>query len=107
QQAVATQAYVVSLTSGQRKTAHHSAEEYVQARITTPAKAAYTSARVAPASEQLIKAAVRLADLLNAGAWKGAATLWHRPPRRPASESGRLLSRPGAPRTGDPAPEGP
>ena len=70
QQAVATQAYVVSLTNGQRKTAHHSAEEYVQARITTPAKAAYTPARVAPASDQLVKAAVRLADLLNAVAWK-------------------------------------
>ncbi len=66
---MASQVYVLQLADGQRKTAHHGNEEYVQATITAPTKAQYTPGRVAPAAEQLVKATVRLADLLNAIAW--------------------------------------
>jgi hypothetical protein len=46
-QAVASQAYEVTLTSGRRKTAHHGTEGYCAgADHPTPAKAGYTPSRV-------------------------------------------------------------
>lgn len=71
QQAVAAKAYTVNLASGIKHVDSHTHEASVLATIASPTKANYTTtARAAATREQLTKAAVRLADLLNAIAWK-------------------------------------
>ena len=71
EQAVATNAYTVNLASGIKHVDSHTHEASVLATITSPTKANYTTAARATATgDQLTKAAVRLADLLNAIAWK-------------------------------------
>jgi S1/P1 nuclease len=70
QQAVAAQAYTVTLTNGVKHVDSHTREASVLATVTAPTKAGYTTAaRTDATNEQLIKAAVRLADLLNAIVW--------------------------------------
>jgi hypothetical protein len=49
---------------------HDTSEEYLKATITSPTKTTYVADHVAFVREQLTKAAVRLADLLNAIDWK-------------------------------------
>ena len=70
--AVKSEAYKLTLIRGTiEETAHGSnSERYVDATIKSPTKAAYVTARVKFAREQLTKAAVRLADLLNAIKWE-------------------------------------
>ena len=71
QQAVAAKAYTVTLGKGIKHVDSHTHEASVLATITSPTKAGYTTAARATATgEQLTKAAVRLADLLNAIAWQ-------------------------------------
>ena len=67
--AVETQAYRVTL-SGARLQTTDGGSEVFQARIASPSRHAYTSARVRAARDQLVKATIRLADLLNAIQWK-------------------------------------
>jgi hypothetical protein len=66
---VASQVYPPSLTTGRVKLDTHGEEESVLARITSPTKNAYVANHVAEARAQLLKAAVRLAALLNAIVW--------------------------------------
>ena len=70
QQAVKSRIYDVSLRDGQVKTNSHGDDPYVEAVIVTPSKPTYVRAHIAPAEEQLMKATVRLAALLNAIDWK-------------------------------------
>lgn len=71
QQAGAAKAYVVTLTNGIKHVDSHTQEASVLATIASPTQANYTTAaRATATAEQLTKAAVRLADLLNAIAWK-------------------------------------
>lgn len=70
QQAVKSRIYDVSLRDGQVKTNSHGDDPYVEAAIVTPTKPTYVRAHIAPAEEQLMKATVRLAALLNAIDWK-------------------------------------
>jgi len=71
QQVVAVKAYTVNLASGIKPVDSHTHEASVIATITSPTKANYTTtARATATGGQLTKAAVRLADLLNAIAWK-------------------------------------
>jgi hypothetical protein len=67
--AVASEAYRVTLSSAKLHTTESGGEVF-QARIASPSRKAYTAARVRAARDQLVKATVRLADLLNAIAWK-------------------------------------
>ena len=70
-QAVSANAYVVNLANGVKHVDPHTHEASVLATITSPTKASYpTAERTAATQTQLVKAAVRLADLLNAIAWK-------------------------------------
>ena len=61
--------YVVSLTAGRTKINAHTGEQSVLATISSPTKTAYTKAHEAAVNDQLVKATIRLADLLNAIAW--------------------------------------
>ena len=71
QQAVAAKAYTVTLKNGIKNVDTHTHEASVLATVSAPTKAGYTTTvRATAAGEQLTKAAVRLADLLNAIAWK-------------------------------------
>lgn len=71
QQAVTAKAYTLTLAKGIKNVDSHTHEASVFATITSPTQALYTTtARAAATGEQLAKAAVRLADLLNAIAWK-------------------------------------
>ena len=70
QQAVKSRIYDVSLRNGQVKTNSHGDDPYVEAVIVTPSKETYVRTHIAPAEEQLMKATVRLAALLNAIDWK-------------------------------------
>ena len=70
QQAVASHAYPGSLKNGKTKINAHTGEQSVLVTIASPTKAAYTQAHEATASDQLVRASVRLADLLNAITWK-------------------------------------
>jgi hypothetical protein len=67
--AVASRAYPSSLSTGVVKVDTDGDDDSVQARIVTPAKAAYTTSHVATAKAQLVKAAIRLAALFNAIQW--------------------------------------
>ena len=69
-QAVKSRIYDVSLRNGQVKTNSHGDDPYVEAVIVTPSKQTYVRNHIAPAEEQLMKATVRLAALLNAIDWK-------------------------------------
>ena len=70
QQAGAAQAYTVTLTNGIKHVDAHTHEASVLATITSPAETTYTTtARATATRDQLVKATVRLADLLNAIAW--------------------------------------
>jgi hypothetical protein len=69
-QAVKSHAYPTNLQNGSVQSAHGGDELYMQATIASPAKAAYADAHAPVGAEQLLKAAVRLADVLNAIAWK-------------------------------------
>jgi len=61
---------VVNLANGVKHVDPHTHEASVPT-ITSPTKASYpTAERTAATQTQLVKAAVRLADLLNAIAWK-------------------------------------
>jgi len=62
--------YVVSLTTGRTKINAHTGEQSVLATISSPTKTAYTKAHEAAVNDQLVKATIRLADLLNAIAWQ-------------------------------------
>lgn len=65
----ASDAYGIKLAGAKLQTTEGGTEIF-QARIASPSRHAYTNARVRAAREQLVKATVRLADLLNAIAWK-------------------------------------
>ena len=67
--AVATQTFGVTL-AGAKLQPTESGTEVFQARIASPSRQAYTSTRVRAARDQLVKATVRLAELLNSIAWK-------------------------------------
>jgi hypothetical protein len=67
--AVASDAYPTKLTHGTVKTGRAD-ERYLEATIVAPALQPYVASRTQAASQQLLKAAVRLADLLNAVAWR-------------------------------------
>jgi S1/P1 Nuclease len=69
QQAVASGAYELRLDEGIVHVSH-TGEQSTQARITSPAKTKYAADHVGAAQGQLIKAATRLAELLNAIDWK-------------------------------------
>jgi hypothetical protein len=67
--AVTAEAYGVKLAAAKLQ-GTESGNEFLQARIASPSRPAYTNARVRAARDQLVKAAIRLAELLNAIAWK-------------------------------------
>ena len=64
-EAVGSHAYPGSLKNGRTKINVHTGEQSVLATIASPTKTAYTQAHEATASDQLVRATVRLADLLN------------------------------------------
>ena len=66
QQAVASQAYRLKLKNGRTKINAHTDEQSVLAAISSPTKTAYTKTHETAVNDQLVKATVRLADLLNA-----------------------------------------
>ena len=68
--AVKSRAYPTNLTNGSVKSAHGGDELYMQATIVSPVKTVYVASHAGAGAEQLLKAAVRLADMLNAIAWK-------------------------------------
>ena len=70
QQAVKSGVYDVKLKNGHVETNTHGEDPYVAATITAPSKQSYVRARVAAAEEQLMKATIRLASLLNAIDWR-------------------------------------
>jgi len=61
--------YVVSLTAGRTKINAHTGEPSVWATIRSPTKARTSKAHEAAVSNHLVKATIRLADLLRAIAW--------------------------------------
>ena len=63
------QAFGVKL-AGAKVQVSESGNEVFQARIASPSRPAYTSARIRAARDQLVKASIRLAALLNAIEWK-------------------------------------
>jgi hypothetical protein len=67
--AVAAEAYGVKLAEAHVHSMP-SGERFLQAKIVAPSKTAYTNARIAAVRTQLVKATVRLADLLNTIDWK-------------------------------------
>jgi len=70
QQAVKSGVYDVNLKDGRVETHEHEDDPYVKAAIVTPSKTAYVRNHVALGQDQLMKATVRLAALLNAIEWK-------------------------------------
>ena len=69
QRAVVTHAYPSSLQQGRVKPGAHADDDSILAKIATPTKNAYTANHVGAARTQLVKAAVRLAAMLNAIVW--------------------------------------
>ena len=67
---VAADAYPTRLANGTIKTSRGGDERYLEATIISPTKDAYIATHATTAARQLLKAAVRLADLLNAIAWR-------------------------------------
>ena len=67
--AIRAEVYSVKL-AGAKVQATDGGSEMFQAKIAFPSRQTYAAARVRAAREQLVKAAVRLAELLNALAWK-------------------------------------
>jgi len=67
--AATSHTYPTKLKDGSVQSAHGGDELYMQATIVSPAKAVYVDAHAAAAAEQLLKAAIRLADVFNAIAW--------------------------------------
>src|SRR5215475_986092 len=68
--AATSHAYPTKLKDGSVQSAHGGDELYMQAMIASPAKAVYVDTHADAATAQLLKAAVRLADVLNAIDWK-------------------------------------
>ena len=67
--AVSAHAYPTSLTNGRINPDTHGSEDSVLALIVAPTKNAYTANQVAAARIQLLRAAIRLAAILNAINW--------------------------------------